>query len=106
VRILSPKMVEAMTTDQTGTVYGQAGMGFGLGFWVVERFGAQGLASVGSFGWGGAYGSTYMVDPAERLIVLLMIQQLPNGSDVPAKFPTLVYQALVEPKLAGRPSAR
>jgi CubicO group peptidase (beta-lactamase class C family) len=63
----------------------------------VERPGALGLASVGSFGWGGAYGSTYLVDPAERLIIVFMIQQLPNRTDVPATFPTLVYQALVEP---------
>jgi CubicO group peptidase (beta-lactamase class C family) len=101
VRILSPKMVEVMTSDQTGTVYGQDGMGFGLGFWVVERPGAQGLASVGSFGWGGAYGSTYMADPVERLVVIFMIQQIPNRTDVAAKFPTLVYQALVEPKASG-----
>jgi CubicO group peptidase (beta-lactamase class C family) len=98
VRILSPKMVEVMTSNQSGAVYGQDGMGFGLGFWVVERPGAQGLASVGSFGWGGAYGSNYMADPVERMVVIFMIQQIPNRTDIPAKFPTLVYQALVEPK--------
>jgi CubicO group peptidase (beta-lactamase class C family) len=98
VRILSPKMVDVMTSNQIGTVYGQDGLGFGLGFWVVERPGAQGLASVGSFGWGGAYGSTYMADPAEHMVVVFMIQQIPNRTDVAGKFPTLVYQALVEPR--------
>ena len=98
VRILSPKMVAVMTSNQVGTAYGQDGQGFGLGFYTVERTGAAGLATVGSYGWGGAYGSTYLVDPAERMILLFMVQQLPNRSDVPAKFPTLVYQALVAPR--------
>jgi CubicO group peptidase (beta-lactamase class C family) len=98
VRLLSPKMVDVMTSDQIGTVYGSPGLGFGLGFETVERPGASGLASVGSFRWGGAYGSTYLVDPAERLILVFMVQQVPNRTDVPAKFPTLVYQALVEPR--------
>ena len=97
VRILSPKMVAVMTSNQVGTAYTQDGQGFGFGFYTVERTGAAGLATVGSYGWGGAYGSTYLVDPAERMILLFMVQQLPNRSDVPAKFPTLVYQALVAP---------
>ena len=50
----------------------------------------------GSFGWGGAYGSNYMVDPVERLVVVFMINQMPNRSDVASKFPTLVYQALTD----------
>jgi CubicO group peptidase (beta-lactamase class C family) len=97
-RILSPKMVDLMTSNQTGTLYSQAGTGFGLGFRTVEQRGAEGLVTVGSFGWSGAYGSTYLADPAERLVLVFMIQQMPNRTDVPAKFPTLVYQALVEPR--------
>ncbi|MDB4882480.1 MAG: Beta-lactamase, partial [Gemmatimonadetes bacterium] len=62
----------------------------------VDRLGADGLKSVGSFGWGGAYGSTYFVDPAERLVVVFMINQLPLNSDVASKLPTLVYQSLVD----------
>jgi hypothetical protein len=38
------------------------------------------------------------VDPRQRLVLVFMIQQLPNRSGVPAKFPLLVYQALVEPR--------
>lgn len=99
VRLLSPKMIDVMSSNQTGTLFPWGeGQGFGLGFYTVERPGAAGLATVGSYGWGGAYGSTYLVDPAERLILVFMIQQLPNRSDVPAKFPTLVYQALVDPR--------
>ncbi len=97
VRYLSPKMVDLMTTNQSGTLY-QAGKGFGLGFESVEKLGADGLASVGTFGWGGAYGSNYKVDPAEGLVIVFMINQLPNRTDIASKFPTLVYQALVAPR--------
>jgi len=96
VRILSPRMVDLMTSNQSGSLYSQNGMGFGLGFEVVERLGAKGVYSVGSFGWGGAYGSSYMVDPAERLVVVFMINQMPNRSDIAGKFPTLIYQALTD----------
>ena len=51
---------------------------------------------MGTFGWGGAYGSTYDVDPKERLVLVFMIQQLPNRSNVASLFPMLVYQALAE----------
>ena len=95
VRFLSPKMVDLMTTNQSGTLYTNPGLGFGLGFETVEKYGASGMASVGSFGWGGAYASIYKVDPAEKLVIVFMINQLPNRSDVASKFPTLVYQALV-----------
>jgi hypothetical protein len=37
-----------------------------------------------------------MVDPVERMIVVFMINQMPNRTDVAAKFPTLVYQALTD----------
>ena len=32
----------------------------------------------------------------ERLVVVFMINQMPNRSDVASKFPTLVYQALTD----------
>ena len=96
VRILSPHAVDLRTTTQVGRLVNDDGLGIGLGFATTDRYGAYGMASVGSFFWGGAYGSTYWVDPKERLVGVFMIQQLPNSSDVAGKFPTLVYQALVE----------
>jgi CubicO group peptidase (beta-lactamase class C family) len=96
VRVLAPHTVELMTTNQVGTLFNADGLGFGLGFQTTDRYGADGMVSVGSFGWGGAYGSIYWVDPKEGLVGVFMIQQLPNSSDVAGKFPTLVYQALVE----------
>ena len=52
------------------------------------------MQSEGSFGWGGAYGSVYRIDPDEKLVMVLMIQLIPNGSDIREAFPNLVYQAL------------
>jgi CubicO group peptidase (beta-lactamase class C family) len=95
-RILAPHAVMLMTTNQVGTLFGMAGLGFGMGFETVDRYGADDLSSVGTFGWGGAYGSQYKVDPKERLVMVFMINQLPSSSDVSTKFFTLVYQALVK----------
>jgi CubicO group peptidase (beta-lactamase class C family) len=97
VRILSPRMVKLMTTNQVGTLHSSTGLGFGLGFETTDRAGANGLDPVGAYGWGGAYGTVYRVDPEARVVMSLMIQMLPNGTDVRTKFPTMVYQALVDP---------
>ncbi len=94
--LLAPHTVRLMTTNQVGTLRSSSGLGFGLGFETTDRYGANGLASEGAFGWGGAYGSTYLVDPVEGLIIVFMIQQLPNSSDIGARFRTLVYQALLD----------
>ena len=96
VRILAPRTVKLMTTNQVGTLYSANGQGFSLGFSTTERFGANGLESQGGFGWGGAYGTTYRVDPEARLVTVMMIQMLPNATDIASKFSTLVYQALME----------
>jgi CubicO group peptidase (beta-lactamase class C family) len=94
VRILSPRSVELMATNQVGTLHSPNGLGFGFGFEVTERYGANGMDSVGSFGWAGAYGSTYRIDPKMRLALLLMIQMLPNTTGIAERFNALVYQAL------------
>jgi CubicO group peptidase (beta-lactamase class C family) len=95
VRLLSPNSVELMTVDHVGNLYDP---GFGLGFWVTERLGRNGEpGSVDSFGWGGAYHTTYWVDPAEKLVAVLMTQLLPAGnSDLHAKFRAMVYQSIVD----------
>jgi CubicO group peptidase (beta-lactamase class C family) len=93
VRVLAPHTVTLMTTNQVGTLHG-SGLGWGYGFETVERYGAMGMSSVGTFRWGGAYGSAYFVDPKERLVAVFMINQNPLSADVATKFPTLIYQAL------------
>jgi CubicO group peptidase (beta-lactamase class C family) len=94
-RILAPRTVELMTTNQSGTLHSSTGLGFGFGFETVDRYGANGMAGVGAFGWGGAYGTTYQVDPKSRMVIVLMMQLMPNNTDMHAKFMTSVYQALV-----------
>jgi CubicO group peptidase (beta-lactamase class C family) len=96
VRILSPRTVRLMTTNQVGTLHSATGLGFGFGFETTDRYGANGLDSQGAFGWSGAYSTTYRVDPDARLVIVFMVQMLPNTTDSRTKFPTMVQQALVE----------
>ena len=93
-RLLSPLSVKLMSTNQVGALHSTSGLGWGLGFETVDRFGANGMSSEGAFGWGGAYGSLYRVDPEAHLVMSLMIQLIPNATDIREVFPTLVYQAL------------
>ncbi len=92
---LAPHTVALMTTNQVGTLHAST-LGFGLGFETVERYGASGSASPGTFGWAGAYGSNYKVDPDEGLVIVVLINQLPAGTDIVARFQTMLYSALEE----------
>jgi CubicO group peptidase (beta-lactamase class C family) len=96
-RILSPSTVRLMTSDQIDTVYRSRGRGFGLGFEILTDPGAAGeYGKAGRFSWGGAYGSSYWVDPANDLVAVYMVQLMPRGDvDLAERFRTLVYQALV-----------
>ena len=98
VRVLSRKSVELMTVGHIGDVPFRPGETFGLGFYIVEDVGARGVpGSVGEYGWGGAYHSTYWVDPVEELVVVYLAQLLPAGDiDDHRKLRTLVYQAIVD----------
>jgi CubicO group peptidase (beta-lactamase class C family) len=96
VRILSAHAVELMTTNQIGdNLKSPRGLGFGYGFETTDKFGLAGMESVGSWGWGGAYGTYYRVDPKERLVTVMMIQLLPNTTDFTDKFKASIYQALL-----------
>ena len=95
VRLLSPHAVQLMTTNQVGDLKTPRGLGFGFGFETHDKYGVSGQSSVGSWGWGGAYGTYYRVDPAERLVTVLMIQMIPNTTDVSDKFKASIYQALL-----------
>ena len=102
-RILSPKSVELMTVDHlggllvrnvndTGALFGaEPGVGFGLGFRVVDDLGARGALGSAEY----AYHSSYWVDPQEELVVVYLAQLIPSGNlDDHAKFRALVYQAI------------
>ena len=97
-RILSPKTIELMTTNHLGDIPFREGTGFGLGFSVVTDLGARGsLGSVGEYGWGGAYHSTYWVDPQEELVVVYLTQIIPaTGLDDYAKLRSGIYQAIID----------
>jgi CubicO group peptidase (beta-lactamase class C family) len=97
-RVLSRKSVELMTVDHLNGIPFRAGQGFGLGFSVLTDLGARGQpGSEGEFGWGGAYHSTYWVDPQEGLVVVYLTQLIPAGGlDEHSKLRALVYQALTD----------
>jgi CubicO group peptidase (beta-lactamase class C family) len=96
VRILSPHAVRLMTTNQIGDLRNPKGLGFGYGFETNDKYGVSGMESVGSWGWGGAYGTYYHVDQQERMTTVLMIQLLPNSTDLKDKFTASIYQALLD----------
>ena len=76
-RLLSPKTVELMSSVFVpDTLPGRTqGRGYGLSVEVVsDPVGAGRRVSKGSFGWDGAYGTHFWVDPQEKLIGVMMIQ--------------------------------
>ncbi len=97
-QILSRKSVELMTCSHLKNIpFPEPGNSFGLGFRVTEDLGTRGvLGSEGEFGWGGAYHSTYWVDPKEELTVVYFTQLIPARVDDHQKLRALIYQALTE----------
>ena len=94
-RILSPRTVEMMTSNQLDFHYNGTN-DFGLGFEIVTDKGANlGPRNKGSFSWGGYYGTTYWADPRAKLVCLIMTQQTPNShGDLANKFTDIVYSSL------------
>jgi len=76
-RILGRKTLEFMTADHVGNRPGRPdGFGFGLGFEVHTKLGGDSalMGSVGEYGWSGAAGTTFWVDPKEQLVGIYMVQ--------------------------------
>jgi CubicO group peptidase (beta-lactamase class C family) len=96
VRVLSPRAVDLMTSNQIGTLHSPNGLGYGYGFETTDRYGANGMESVGSFGWAGAYGTTYRVDPKTKTVTVMMIQMLPNTTGIAERFSATLYQSLLD----------
>ena len=94
LKILRPESVKLMTTSQIGVSPAGRGFGFGYGFETTERTGSGVKESVGSFGWTGAYGTFYRVDPERKLTIILLTQMLPNSTDVKEKFWNALYHAV------------
>jgi CubicO group peptidase (beta-lactamase class C family) len=97
-RLLSPRTVELMRSPFIpDTLPGRArGESFGLSVRVVTDPVQRGTAlSAGSFGWSGAYGTHFWVDPKEKTVAVLMTQTANN--EARADFETAVMQAIVDP---------
>jgi len=70
--------------------------GWGFGVSIVTRRDSI-WTSPGQFGWGGAFGTSWITDPRENLVAILMIQCMdfpPRPAGIHADFLTSVYQAL------------
>jgi CubicO group peptidase (beta-lactamase class C family) len=74
-----------------------SGVGFGLGFGVVDDpIANKSLSSEGEFSWGGAASTGFWVDPAEQITGMFMTQLLPSSTyPIRSQMRQLVYQALV-----------
>jgi CubicO group peptidase (beta-lactamase class C family) len=100
-RILAPHTVRLMASDHLGGIRGPgfspgAGYGFGLGFAVRTAEGeAVTPGSIGDYSWGGYAGTTFWIDPKERLIALWLMQAPGARAETRTLFRTLVYSALV-----------
>jgi CubicO group peptidase (beta-lactamase class C family) len=112
VRILSPKTIALMTSDQlpaaterhtpvavTLGAFGptpEMGTSFGLGFAIRVDAGRNPLpGSVGDFSWGGITGPLFWVDPQTKLIAVFMAQTpRANLNVVWRQVRTMVYQAM------------
>ena len=71
------------------------GRGFGLSVQVVSDAVAANLrVSDGSYGWDGAFGTHFWIDPKEKIVGILMVQT-PN-QEVSRDFENAVMQAVVE----------
>jgi CubicO group peptidase (beta-lactamase class C family) len=111
VRLLGPRTLRYMTRNHlpggadleeigrpifAETTYD--GVGFGLGFSVVDDpVKAKVLSSVGDYGWGGAASTAFWVDPIEQITALFLTQLLPSSTHpIRPQLKQLVYQALVD----------
>ena len=106
-RILSRPAIELMTTDQL-TPAQKAISPFFPRFWDAHGWGL-GLAIVtarddladvpGRFGWDGAFGTSFWMDPKEELVGVLLTQRRPDQLALPPvvrDFWTSVYQLIAD----------
>ena len=96
-RLLGRKSVEMMSAVHApDTLPGRpAGEGYGLSVRVVTDHAARGtMLSDGTFGWSGAQGTHFFVDPKEQLVGVLMVQT--SNGEIQREFEDLVAQSVVD----------
>jgi CubicO group peptidase (beta-lactamase class C family) len=108
VRLLSPSTVNLMITNHTGDlpiyIKGPDAYGFGLSFSMLTDpdKSREGLTP-GAFGWGGAWGTIFWIDPTERTVMVFLTQVTTYGHlNVRQDFPNMVMQAITESHRTGR----
>jgi len=95
-RLLVPRTVEMMASVHApDTLQGRPrGEGYGLSMRVVNDPVARNtFLSQGSFGWSGAYGTHFWIDPKEKIVGVLMTQT--SNQEVRPDFENAVMHALV-----------
>jgi CubicO group peptidase (beta-lactamase class C family) len=100
-RLLGTKTVELMSSVFVpDTLPGRAkGRGFGLSVQVIsDHIAADTPISNGSFGWDGAYGTHFWVDPKEKIVGIFMIQAAGGNRSMNPDFENAVMQALIDPE--------
>jgi len=96
-RLLGRKTVEMMSAVHApDTLPGRpAGEGYGLSVRVVTDHAARGtMLSDGTYGWTGAQGTHFFVDPKEELVGVLMVQT--SNGEIQREFEDLVAQSVVD----------
>jgi len=98
-RLLSPKSVDLMSSIFVpDTVPGrQPGRAFGLSVQVISDPVAAGQrVSIGSYGWGGAFGTHFWIDPKEKIVGIMMIQTDNSNRQLDRDFENAVFQSIIE----------
>jgi CubicO group peptidase (beta-lactamase class C family) len=96
-RLLSRKSVEMLrAVHAADTLPGlPAGQGFGLSVRVVTNHAARNtMLSDGTYGWTGAQGTHFFVDPKEELVGVLMVQT--SNGEMQREFEDLAAQAIID----------
>jgi CubicO group peptidase (beta-lactamase class C family) len=92
VRLLSPKTVELVMTDQLPDMRSEIGLAFGLETADNDH---RSPLSIGSFSWGGAFNTHYWADPEEQLIGLVFTNIYNTEHwNIGDHFKVLTYQAI------------
>ena len=96
-RLLSPRTVRMMASNQTKELFSETTEGRGFGYTVAiseNPIVADQRRTQGAFGWGGALGTRSWSDPEEELTAVLLIQQ--PVRQVQNDFENAVQQAIID----------